>query len=114
MKARAAFTLSLALLFSAGALGEPEAAAQERRYPESPAELIGDPLPELRVRPVRRGTPEASVDPAQQRGQVVVLTFLASWCHNCRRLSPVLAELHACSLENVAGRKPRLMQIFLR
>lgn len=33
-------------------------------------------------------------DIAEHRGQVVVLTFWASWCGPCRREAPVLSRLH--------------------
>lgn len=56
-----------------------------------PRELIGQPAPSLRARPLDS---DAEVGLSSYRGRVVLLAFVASWCPACRRLSPELEALY--------------------
>ena len=56
-----------------------------------PHELIGQPAPSLRARPLDS---DGEVGLSSYRGRVVLLAFVASWCPACRRISPELEALY--------------------
>ena len=52
-----------------------------------PLARVGQPAPELRARMLDSDRP---VTLEQERGRVVLLVFVATWCAACRQLAPVL------------------------
>lgn len=73
------------------------------------AELVGNPAPAIRARPVNS---DGEVSLHDYRGRVVLLAFVATWCGSCRRLAPTLDALRrehgAAGLEVVAlSHEPR-------
>ncbi|MBX3275000.1 MAG: TlpA family protein disulfide reductase [Sandaracinaceae bacterium] len=58
----------------------------------SPADLVGQPAPPIRARPLD-GDREVGLE--EYRGRVVLLAFVATWCGACRQLAPELDALAA-------------------
>jgi cytochrome c biogenesis protein CcmG, thiol:disulfide interchange protein DsbE len=63
----------------------------EGRFPESPAELVGAPAPELIARDLAGDAPLTLESLA---GGPVLLVFFATWCKTCRGLEGALASMH--------------------
>ena len=65
---------------------------------DSPSDLVGQPLPEIRTRPLverhARSLLPRDVNPRDHLGHPLLVWVFATWCGNCRDMEPDLAEMH--------------------
>lgn len=72
-----------------------------RNPSEVPSALIGKPVPEFSLAPVKGRTPGLSA--ADLRGDVSVVNVFASWCVACRKEHPLLMRMREQGLVPVHG-----------
>lgn len=68
---------------------------------EIPSPLIGKPVPEFKLPPVKGRT--QGLASADLRGQVSIVNVFASWCVACREEHPVLLELSRKGIVPIHG-----------
>lgn len=88
----AAVFVGLAVAFAYGLTRDPR---------EIPSVLIGKPVPEFDLPPVKGRTLGLSTD--DLRGEVSLINVFASWCVECRREHPVLMDLRERNVVPVHG-----------
>jgi len=68
---------------------------------EIPSPLIGKPVPEFSLPPVKGGT--LGLSSADLRGEVSIVNVFASWCVACREEHPILMGIKAKGLVPLHG-----------
>lgn len=84
--------LGLAVLFGIGLTLNPR---------EIPSPLIGKPVPEFNLPPVKGRT--LGLSSADLKGEVSLVNVFASWCTACRAEHPLLMELKAKGIVPIHG-----------